>query len=191
MGTFAAAEADAEMQDEEAPADDAPPDQMQEEAEAEQVNYAQEAEVGQAADGENESHQAGGQGVEQEEQVEEDESPLPPGWEKIWSEEHENYYHWHKATKTASWERPAPEPEEKAEGKGVSSKGNAKGQAPKGKGNAGQPNMLKGGNEAGKGKAPTKNAKTVLQPTNILKRQSPADSGYGDNPDRPSKSQDK
>merc|ERR1712129_645663 len=181
MGTFAAAEADAEMQDEEAPADDAPPDQMQEEAEAEQVNYAQEAEIGQAADEENESHQAGGQGVEDEEQEEEDESPLPPGWEKIWSDEHENYYYWHKATKTASWEHPAPAPEEKAEGKGLSSKGNAKGQAPKGKGNAVQPNMLKGGNEAGKGKAPTKNAKTVVQPA--LKREAPADSGYGNNPD--------
>merc|ERR1711957_141865 len=111
--------------------------------------------------------------------------------ERIWSVEHENSYYWHKDTKTPSWDRPAPEPEEKVEGKGVSSKGNAVVQAPKGKGNVGQPNTSKGGTEGWKGKAQTKNAKTVVQPTDSLKRKSPMDSGYGNTSGRPSKSQDK
>jgi len=142
-----------------------------------QADNAEEAEAGQAA--EDESHQAGGQ---EEEQEGEDEGPLPPGWTKIWSDEHENYYFWHKVTKTTTWERPAPEPEEKAEGKGVVIKGNFKGQAPKGKVIAGLMNTLKGGNEAGKGK-PTSAIDAFKQATDALKRKSPADSGNGNKPD--------
>mmetsp|Transcript_29834 Transcript_29834/g.48100 ORF Transcript_29834/g.48100 Transcript_29834/m.48100 type:complete len:462 (-) Transcript_29834:65-1450(-) len=32
--------------------------------------------------------------------------PLMPGWDQHWSDEHECYYYWHKATKVAAWERP-------------------------------------------------------------------------------------
>merc|ERR1719331_3085420 len=38
---------------------------------------------------------------------EENEGPLLPGWEQMWSDEHEAHYYWHKATKVSSWERPA------------------------------------------------------------------------------------
>lgn len=40
---------------------------------------------------------------------EDEEAPLPQGWEQLWSEEHESHYYWHKPTKEASWERPPPE----------------------------------------------------------------------------------
>jgi len=33
--------------------------------------------------------------------------PLPAGWAKHWSEEHEEYYYWHKATKASSWTHPS------------------------------------------------------------------------------------
>jgi len=36
----------------------------------------------------------------------EEEAPLPPGWEAIWSNEHECFYFWHKVSKTPAWERP-------------------------------------------------------------------------------------
>lgn len=35
------------------------------------------------------------------------EGELLPGWEQVWSDENNCHYYWHKATKTASWERPA------------------------------------------------------------------------------------
>jgi len=34
------------------------------------------------------------------------EGELLPGWEQVWSDENNCHYYWHKATKTASWERP-------------------------------------------------------------------------------------
>lgn len=34
------------------------------------------------------------------------EGPLLPGWEEQWSEEHSCPYYWHRASKTAAWERP-------------------------------------------------------------------------------------
>lgn len=37
----------------------------------------------------------------------ENEGPLLPGWEQMWSDEHETHYYWHKATKVSSWERPS------------------------------------------------------------------------------------
>merc|ERR1712085_239177 len=38
---------------------------------------------------------------------EENEGPLLPGWEQMWSDEHGRNYYWHKATKVAAWERPS------------------------------------------------------------------------------------
>jgi hypothetical protein len=38
---------------------------------------------------------------------EENEGPLLPGWEQMWSDEHDCHYYWHKLTKTATWERPS------------------------------------------------------------------------------------
>lgn len=35
-----------------------------------------------------------------------EEAPLPPGWTQHWNDEHQMYYYWHKATKSASWDRP-------------------------------------------------------------------------------------
>mmetsp|Transcript_14202 Transcript_14202/g.25085 ORF Transcript_14202/g.25085 Transcript_14202/m.25085 type:complete len:478 (-) Transcript_14202:84-1517(-) len=34
------------------------------------------------------------------------EGPLLPGWEQYWSDEHNCFYYWHKATKQSAWERP-------------------------------------------------------------------------------------
>mmetsp|Transcript_62411 Transcript_62411/g.203700 ORF Transcript_62411/g.203700 Transcript_62411/m.203700 type:complete len:586 (+) Transcript_62411:63-1820(+) len=33
-------------------------------------------------------------------------APLPAGWAKIWSEDHERFYYWHGLSKEASWEHP-------------------------------------------------------------------------------------
>jgi hypothetical protein len=44
--------------------------------------------------------------AEEEEEADAEEGPLMPGWDQHWSDEHECYYYWHKATKIASWERP-------------------------------------------------------------------------------------
>jgi len=38
---------------------------------------------------------------------EENSGPLLPGWEQMWSDEHDRNYYWHKATKVAAWERPS------------------------------------------------------------------------------------
>jgi len=38
---------------------------------------------------------------------EENEGPLLPGWEQVWSDEHQRHYYWHKAAKIAAWERPS------------------------------------------------------------------------------------
>lgn len=35
--------------------------------------------------------------------------PLPAGWERMWSDEHNEHYYWHHATKEASWVRPTPD----------------------------------------------------------------------------------
>jgi hypothetical protein len=32
---------------------------------------------------------------------------LPEGWERVWSEEHQEYYWWNKATKKSSWTKPS------------------------------------------------------------------------------------
>lgn len=35
--------------------------------------------------------------------------PLPAGWERMWSEEHNEHYYWHQATKESAWVRPTPD----------------------------------------------------------------------------------
>jgi len=35
-----------------------------------------------------------------------EDAPLLPGWEQVWSEEHACFYYWHKTAKQASWDRP-------------------------------------------------------------------------------------
>merc|ERR1712194_404739 len=77
----------------------------------------------------------------------EEETPLPPGWEAIWSDEHESYYFWHKASKTPAWDRPtapitvaAAPPKAKAAGKAT---GKGK-DASKGKDTEGKAGKTKG-----------------------------------------------
>jgi hypothetical protein len=83
----------------EAPPEPAEEEQPEQEAEAEEEQaYAEEESWGQDA-----AQETGGsvpvlRG--------EEEAPLPPGWDAIWSDEHESYYYWHKASKTPAWERP-------------------------------------------------------------------------------------
>eukprot|EP00933_Yihiella_yeosuensis_P052167 TRINITY_DN50180_c0_g1_i1.p1 TRINITY_DN50180_c0_g1~~TRINITY_DN50180_c0_g1_i1.p1 ORF type:complete len:613 (-),score=134.24 TRINITY_DN50180_c0_g1_i1:85-1923(-) len=50
------------------------------------------------------------------EQNEDEEKPLPEGWTRVWDPERDHWYYWHKATRTASWERPAEEEEGRNEG---------------------------------------------------------------------------
>lgn len=45
--------------------------------------------------------------VEPEQEEVSTDGPLMPGWEQHWSEEHNCYYYWHKATKQSAWERPS------------------------------------------------------------------------------------
>lgn len=53
---------------------------------------------------------AGDQGAAEQDGADDEaqdmEAPLLPGWEQHWSEEHSVHFYWHKKTKTASWERP-------------------------------------------------------------------------------------
>jgi len=42
-----------------------------------------------------------------EEQQPSVDGPLMPGWEQHWSEEHNCYYYWHKATNQSAWDRPS------------------------------------------------------------------------------------
>jgi len=35
------------------------------------------------------------------------EAPLLPGWEKVWDQENQAFYFWHKDSRQSSWERPA------------------------------------------------------------------------------------
>ena len=43
------------------------------------------------------------------------EPPLPEGWEKVWNDEHGQFYYWHKPSKTSTWTRPDEPVEEPPE----------------------------------------------------------------------------
>lgn len=40
------------------------------------------------------------------EDVNDSDVPLPTGWTRVWSDEHNRHYFWHQATKESSWDRP-------------------------------------------------------------------------------------
>merc|ERR1711964_167817 len=98
---------------------------------------------------------------------------------KIWSEEHESFYYWHKATKKPSWERPAAPVKEEPPAKG-SPKG---GKTP----------------AKGTGKAATVSASNLWRAdadahekveAKGKRKGGPSEEGtYGGNPGRPAKSQ--